>query len=91
MKALQVEGETISYIPPGTTEARYYAQVGVLSKVVGSKQKRTRLRRCATAGGFTPVASSKIEPGLVKARGKSGTSLHFFVNLAARHMVSLRF
>ena len=50
MKALQVEGETISYIPPGATEARYYAQVGVLSKVVGSKQKRTRLRRCATAG-----------------------------------------
>jgi hypothetical protein len=43
----------MSYIPPGTTEARYYAHVGALSKVVGSKrskQKRTRLRHCETAG-----------------------------------------
>ena len=36
----------MSYIPPGTSEARYYAQVSVLSKVVGSKQKRTRVRHC---------------------------------------------
>jgi len=44
-RALQVKRETMSYIPPGTMEARYYAQVGVLSKVVRSKrskQKRTR-------------------------------------------------
>jgi len=46
----------MSFIPPGTTEARYYAQVGVLSKIEGSKgskgskQKRTRLRHSETAG-----------------------------------------
>jgi hypothetical protein len=40
---------------------------------------------------LTPVAASKIEPGSVKARGKSGTSLHFFANLAARAMASPRF
>jgi hypothetical protein len=80
----------MSYIPPGTTEARYYAHVGVLFKVVGSKQKRTP-EALRNGGLLTPVASSKIEPGSVKARGKSGTSLHFFANLAARPMASPRF
>ena len=78
----------MSSIPTGTTEARYYAQVGVLSKVEAEADSPEALRN---GGLLTPVASSKIEPGLVKARGKSGTSLHFFVNLAARHMVSPRF
>ena len=75
----------MSSIPPGTTEARYYAQVGVLSKVEAEADLPEALRN---GGLLTPV---KIEPGLVKARGKSGTSLHFFVNLAARYMVSPRF
>jgi len=84
----------MSSIPPGTTEARYYAQVSVLSKVEGSKRVEAEAdspEALRNGGLLTPVASSKIEPGLVKARGKSGTSLHFFVNLAAPHLVSPRF
>jgi hypothetical protein len=55
--------------------------VGVPSKVEAEADSPEALRN---GGRFTPVASSKIAPGLVKARDKSGTSLHFFVNLAAR-------
>ena len=41
----------MSYISPGTMEARYYAQVGVLSKVVRSKAGVPLLAEAAFAGG----------------------------------------
>jgi hypothetical protein len=65
-------------------EARYYAQVGVLSKSYG--RSRSGLAEALRNGGLLPPAASpKIEPGLVKARGKSGTSLHFFANRCSAH------
>jgi hypothetical protein len=69
----------MSCISPGNIEARYYAQVCMLSKVVRSNQKRTR-GGTAKRRPIDPAASSKVEACLVKARGKSGTSHHFFAN-----------
>jgi hypothetical protein len=53
--------------------------VGVLSKVEAVEAEADSPEALRNGGLLTPVASSKIEPGLVKARGKSGTSLHFLL------------
>ncbi len=75
----------MSYIPPGTMEARYYAQVGVLSKVVRSKRSKQKRKGTAKRRAIARAASPKIEPDLVKARGKSDISLHFFANRCSAH------
>jgi hypothetical protein len=46
------------------------------SKVEAEADSPETLRN---GGRFTPVASSKIEPGLAQARGKSDTSLHLLL------------
>ena len=89
----------MSYIPPGDYGGTILRPSG--RAVQGRRVEWVECRRVEAeadspealrnGGLLTPVASSKIEPGSVKARSKSGTSLHFFANLAARPMASPRF